>query len=342
MNRNSPYSRLIVDNAHWDAGRAAAGKLDFLRDVADGLSRKPKSLPSRHLYDDEGSRIFEEIMGLEAYYPSKCEEEILRSNRAAVLEAMGGKPFHLVDLGAGNGSKSRILLEHFHRSGSLLSYVPVDISGEVLDRLASSLRASIPGLSVQPLADEYSPALDRLEAAAIGPKLVLFLGSTVGNFSRREAVSFLKGVRASLAPGDGLLIGFDLCKDPATILRAYDDVSGVTARFNINILARINRELQGDFRLDGFLHHAVYDPEARVARSYLVSARPQTVRLGDTGLSFAFGPWESIHTENSFKYLPEESAGMAEEAGYRETAVFRDPECNFQDAFWKPAGQSPH
>src|SRR5690606_22865846 len=247
MNRNPPNARLIVDDAHQDAGRAAAAGIDFLRDVAEGLSRKPKSLPSSHLYDAAGSRIFEEIMELAAYYPTGCEEEILRANKKSILEAMRDKPFHLVDLGAGNGSKSRILVEHFQRSRALLSYVPVDISGDALDRLAASLRASLPGLSVQPLADEYSPALARLETAALGPKLVLFLGSTIGNFSRREAVSFLKSLRASLAPGDGLLVGFDLCKDPARILRAYDDASGVTARFNLNLLARINRELGGDF-----------------------------------------------------------------------------------------------
>jgi L-histidine Nalpha-methyltransferase len=187
---------------------------------------------------------------------------------------------------------------------------------------------------VQPLADEYSPALDRLEAAAVGPKLVLFLGSTIGNFSRSEAVSFLKGLRASLAPGDGLLIGFDLSKEPAKILKAYDDANGVTARFNLNLLARINRELQGDFRLGEFLHHAVYDPEERVARSYLVSVRRQTVRLGRTGLSFTFEPWESIHTENSFKFQPEETFGIAQAAGFRETAVFQDSAGYFQDVFW--------
>lgn len=338
MNQNHPYSRLIVENAHWDAGRAAADKMDFLRDVAEGLSCNPKSLPSRHLYDAEGSRIFEEIMGLAVYYPVRCEEEILRANKRAILEAMGSKPFHVVDLGAGNGSKSRILLEYFHRAGALLSYVPVDISGDALDRLSDSLRASIPGLPVQPLADEYFPALDRLEAAAMGPKLVLFLGSTIGNFSLGEAVSFLKSVRASLSPGDGLLIGFDLCKDPAKILKAYDDDTGVTARFNLNLLARINRELQGDFRLEGFHHHAVYDPVEKVARSYLVSARRQIVRLGAAGLAFSFDPWEAIHTENSFKYLSEETRGIAEAAGFREKAVFPDPAGYFLDAFWVRTG----
>jgi dimethylhistidine N-methyltransferase len=251
---------------------------------------------------------------------------------------MREEPFHLVDLGAGDGAKTRILLEPFHREGCVRSYVPVDISGDSLSRMAESLRREMPGLVVHPLADEYFPALDRLSAAGLGPKLVLFLGSTVGNFDEREAVSFLKGIRSFLEPGDALLIGFDLRKDPGVILRAYDDEGGITARFNLNLLARINRELEADFSPAGFLHHAVYDPEQGVARSYLVSRRDQAVRIRKAGLTFRFEAWESIHTENAFKFSPADIRGLAEASGFLESACFRDREASFQNSFWTIPG----
>jgi dimethylhistidine N-methyltransferase len=327
---------LELPSAH-DAGRAAADRLEFLRDVLEGLSRLPKSIPSRHFYDAEGSRIFEEIMRMPGYYPTRRETEILTRYGRDILDGMGGVPFHLVDLGAGDAAKTRILLERFHRSGSLLSYLPVDISGDALERMSGGLRRDLAGLEVHPLAEDYSGALDRLRAAGIGPKLVLFLGSTIGNFDRREAVGFMKGVRASLAPGDGFLAGFDLRKEPRTILRAYDDETGVTARFNLNLLARINRELEADFEPRAFLHHAAYDPADGVARSYLVSRKGQAVRIRMAGVTVRFDPWESIHTEDSFKYSPGEILALAKASGFAEIARYRDSEESFQDSLWTPS-----
>ncbi|MDB5102857.1 MAG: L-histidine N(alpha)-methyltransferase [Fibrobacteres bacterium] len=333
MNSREDHSRLIVDNPQWDAGRAAAESMEFLRDVVDGLSRRAKSLSCKHFYDAEGSRLFERIMRMPEYYPTRCETEILRAFRGDILSLMDGLPFNLVDLGAGDAAKTRILLEHFHRRGALLSYVPVDVSGDALARMAASVREELPGLTVHPLADEYFPALDRLNGSVPGRKLVLFLGSTIGNFEKREAAAFLKGLRDSLEPDDALLIGFDLRKEPGRVLRAYDDASGLTARFNLNLLERINRELEADFDPDGFVHHAVYDPEEGVARSYLVSRREQAVRIRKAGLTLVIGAWESIHTENAFKYAPEEIRRLAEAAGFVESAVFQDREGLFQDSF---------
>jgi dimethylhistidine N-methyltransferase len=327
---------LEVPSRH-DAGRAAAERLEFLRDVLEGLSRRPKSIPSRHFYDAEGSRIFEEIMRMPGYYPTLREAEILARYKPDILDAMGGGPFHLVDLGAGDAAKTRILLEHFHRCGSLHSYLPVDISGDALDRMAGTLRRDLIGLEVQPLVEEYFPALERLRAAGIGPKLVLFLGSTIGNFDRSEAMGFLKGVRESLSPGDGFLVGFDLRKEPRAILRAYDDEAGITARFNLNLLERMNRELEADFDPGSFLHHAAYDPVEGVARSYLVSRRGQAISIRMAGVTVRFDPWESIHTENAFKYSPGEILELAKASGFREVASHRDAEESFQDSFWAPA-----
>lgn len=334
MNDQDSISPLLVENPQWDAGRAAADRLEFLRDVAEGLSRRPKALPCRHFYDAEGSLLFERIMRQPEYYPTRCETEILTASKRDILETMGDGHFNLVDLGAGDGAKTRILLDHFHRRGALLSYIPVDISGDALLRMAHTLRQELPGLNVQPLVDEYFPALDRLSAAVTGPKLILFLGSTIGNFEKPDAVSFLKGLQSSMEPGDALLIGFDLRKDPSRILRAYDDDAKVTSRFNLNLLERINRELDADFDPSGFLHHAVYDPDETVARSYLVSRREQKVHVRKAGLTFYFDAWEAIHTENAYKYAPEEIRRLAAASGFLETACFRDKEHWFQDSFW--------
>ncbi|MDQ3000241.1 MAG: L-histidine N(alpha)-methyltransferase, partial [Fibrobacterota bacterium] len=219
------------------------------------------------------------------------------------------------------------------------SYIPVDISGDALIRMAHAFRQDFPGLNVQPLVDEYLPALDRLSGVTTGPKLILFLGSTIGNFEKSDAISFLKGLQAAMEPGDALLIGFDLRKDPSRILRAYDDDAKITSRFNLNLLARINRELDADFDPAGFLHHAVYDPIGAVARSYLVSRREQKVYVRKAGLTFYFDAWEAIHTENAYKYAPEEIHRLAAASGFLESRFFRDKEGCFQDSLWTK--QSP-
>ena len=334
MNDRKSFTPMLVENAQWDAGRAAADHLEFLRDVVEGLSRRPKTLPCRHFYDAEGSRLFERIMRLPEYYPTRCETEILTSFKRDILETMGKGSFNLVDLGAGDGAKTRILLDHFHRRGALRSYIPVDISGDALSRMAHAFRQEFPGLNVQPLVDDYLPALDRLSGVTTGPKLILFLGSTIGNFEKSDAVSFLRGLQFCMEPGDALLIGFDLHKDPSRILRAYDDDAKITSRFNLNLLARINRELDADFDQAGFLHHAVYDPIGAVARSYLVSRREQKVHVRKAGLTFYFDAWEAIHTESAYKYAPEEIHRLAAASGFLESRFFRDKEDCFQDSLW--------
>lgn len=281
-------------------------------------------------------------MALPEYYPTRCETGILLKDRQGILEAMnagrtdGTEPFQVVDLGAGNGAKTRILLDYLHPLGAVSAYVPIDISGSALDGLADKMRADLPGLRVEPIVGEYFQALETMRTLSPGRKLILFLGSTIGNFDRREANDFLRRLRQVLNPRDGLLIGFDLRKEPGRILRAYDDSLGVTSRFNLNILERINRELGGEFPLIQFQHHAVYDPEAGVARSYLVSCRDQTIRIRQAGRSFSFQAWEAIHTENSYKFSPGETSEMAQESGFRELALFWDTEGYFQDSFWRP------
>ena len=320
---------------------ACASRLEvrenFLYDVVEGLTRYPKALSSRWFYDEEGSRIFEAIMRLPEYYPTACETRILETRRRDILDAFGGLPFHVVDLGAGNGAKTRILLNYFAKQGCLLGYAPVDVSRGVLDRLVNGLCVDHPGLSITPLVGEYFDALKDWRPIPGGRKLALFLGSNIGNFDRADAVDFLRSLRGTLGQGDGLLIGFDLRKEPARILRAYSDSAGVTARFNLNLLHRINRELGGDFHPEAFRHHALCDPVQGVARSYLVARRSQAVSIGAAGLTVHFRAGESLHTENAFKYSVEETDSMARDSGFTAAAQYLDPTGSFLDSLWLPA-----
>jgi dimethylhistidine N-methyltransferase len=331
------------------AGTASAEAARFLADVRAGLSARPKRIPCRWLYDAEGSRLFEAIMALPEYYLTRCETRILEIHKDGILEALrasdpgdgaaaggrGGRR-HVVDLGAGNGAKTRILLRHFRERGSLGCYLPVDVCPEPLQALALSLGRGLPGLPVRPLVGDWLEVLDGLDAGFPGPKLALFLGSNIGNHDRRSAIGFLSGLRARLSPRDALLVGFDLRKEPARVLRAYSDTAGVTARFNLNLLDRINRELGGTFRREDFLHRATYEEGPGEARSHLVARRALDATLGVDGFRAAFAAGEAIHTESSYKYSPEEIGSLAREAGFLVAAHFTDPEGAFLDSLWRP------
>lgn len=321
-----------------------AATKEFMADVRAGLSATPKRLSCRWFYDAEGSRLFEAIMRLPEYYLTGCEAAILKARRDEILRAFlrgghgrPGERFQVVDLGAGNGEKTRILLEHFLKQESLASYVPVDVSGEALEGLDRALRRSLPGLTVDPVENDWLSALEDMEPSLSARKLVLFLGSSIGNLNRPEAGEFLSALRARLRPGDGLLIGFDLRKNPQRILRAYSDSAGVTARFNLNLLDRINRELGGDFRLEDFHHRATYDHAFGVARSYLVAQRDLEVRIAAAGLTVRFRRDEAIHTEDSWKYSYSEVGAMARNAGFAVAAHYQDATDSFVDSLWFPA-----
>ncbi|MBF9254271.1 L-histidine N(alpha)-methyltransferase [Pontibacter sp. 172403-2] len=307
----------------------------FATDVNDGLSQDQKSLPSRYFYDGEGSRLFQEIMELPEYYLTRAEYEVLTENKEAIAREFAGAGFfHLIDLGAGDALKTKILLQQLTVQQSAFSYIPVDISGDILQQLSGSLQTEMPALSMQAVVGEYSKALEWLQANKSGRKVVLFLGSNIGNFKADESRNFLCSVRAYLQPGDKLLMGIDLRKDPDVILRAYDDAAGVTAAFNLNLLRRINRELGGNFDLDQFRHYALYNPQDGVMRSYLVSKKEQEVYIRDLQKSFHFAAWETIHTENSHKYtLPQvQDLGMA--CGFTLQTVFQDKNKRFADVLF--------
>jgi L-histidine N-alpha-methyltransferase len=283
--------------------------VEFGRDVAAGLTASPKRLACRYFYDAEGSALFDAICELPEYYLTRAETAILRAHAGDIAACFPGE-VTLVELGSGSAVKTRLLLEAFLRSHSQLCYVPIDICRPVLEASAARLLHEFANLEITAVAAEYHQGLQQLRAEADRPKLILWLGSNIGNFDRSEATHFLGRVRETMTAADRLLIGVDLRKDKAILEAAYDDAAGVTAAFNLNLLARINRELDATFDVHAFGHRAIYDEVEGRIEMYLVSTRPQRVRIGRLGLEVAFAAGEMVHTENSYKYSPTEIADL--------------------------------
>jgi dimethylhistidine N-methyltransferase len=312
---------------------------DLAEHVRQGLSQTPKTLSSKYFYDETGSQLFQQIMALPEYYPTRTELAIFQAQGAAIGQALGAgaggsaEPLTVVELGAGDGLKTKLLLRELlaARPDAAPTYVPVDISPSALDGLVTTLRQELPTLPTEPLAAEYGAALREL-AARPGAKAVLFLGSNIGNFGPAEQQQFLAALAEPLTPADRLLVGFDLRKDPRRIRAAYDDAAGVTAEFNFNLLRRLNAELDADFEVIDWQHYPDYDPSTGAMRSWLVSRRAQTVRVGALGgQAFEFAAWEAIHTENSYKFTLPQIEALAAGAGLRVVAVFADENYDFAD-----------
>lgn len=308
----------------------------FIRDVLRGLGQEPqKTLPCKYIYDHAGSELFRRIMGLPEYYLTRCETEILKNHAPAITSPLREGPLNVVELGAGDGAKTRILLSHLLGSGMEFSYVPIDISESAIRGLASDLSQELPGLSTHGLVAEYSRGINWLSCREGCRNLVLFLGSSIGNLSRDEAVSFLRSLRDAMGQGDFLLLGLDLVKEPSVLNNAYNDSQGVTAQFNLNLLRRINRELGGEFDLDRFSFHAAWEPERGAVRSYLTSNAAHEVHIQEAGRSFSFKKNEPIHTESSHKYTPLEISRLARETGFEVEEHFHDSREYFLDSLWR-------
>jgi len=330
ISTSAPPQRLTVI-----APRADTQLADFARDVAAGLSRSPKQLPCYYFYDREGSLLFEEICALPEYYLTRAEAEILR-RRAGEVGARLAAGTTLVELGSGSAAKTRILIEALLSRQGTLRYVPVDISRTMLEETSLTLLEHYPALQITAIAGEYADGLRQLQAMSGNPKLVLWLGSNVGNFERPDAAAFLRSARDTMTLQDRLLVGVDLRKDRSVLEPAYDDSRGITARFNLNILARVNRELGGNFDLTAFRHRAVYNEEIGRIEMYLVSTRPQRVAIDRLGLEVPFAAGESIHTENSYKYSIAEIDALAESAGLETEARWFDAGYRFSVNLFVP------
>ena len=298
----------------------APDALRFREEVWAGLALPLKSLPCKYFYDARGSALFEAICELDEYYPTRTELAIMEHHAGAMADALGAHCL-LVEYGSGSSRKTRLLLDRLRDPAG---YVPIDISRAALSDSARALAGAYPHLEVLPVCADYTAAFElprpRRPAARRG---VYFPGSTIGNFTPAQAQRFLAHMGRVAGAGGTLLIGVDLRKDRATLERAYDDAAGVTAAFNLNLLARINRELRGDFALDRFAHRAHYDERAGRIEMHLVSTEAQTVTVA--GRAFAFARAETIHTENSYKYDVAQFAALAASAGLAVRAVWTDP-----------------
>ncbi len=304
---------------------------EFAADVRDGLTRPgQKELPSKYLYDDVGSALFEVISHLPEYGLTRADERLLQRHAGEIVERLDA-PVAVAELGSGSGKKTRWILEAFSRRGPT-SYYPVEISRSALVMCEREL-SDIDSISIVGFEREYLDGL--LEVAAYRRPgqhlLVLFLGSTIGNFDRPVGVKFLAAVRRILEPGDSLLLGTDLEKPVSQLLSAYDDELGVTAAFDLNLLARINRELDADFDLREFAHVAKVNHEARSIEMHLQSQRRQTVRIPAADLRIEFVEGETIWTESSHKYSAEEISPMAQDAGFRCQAQWIDEQWPFAE-----------
>jgi L-histidine N-alpha-methyltransferase len=299
-------------------------------EVLRGLSARPRRLPPKLFYDAAGSRLFDAITETPEYYPTRTERAILKDYAGEMVQ-QAGKGLTLVELGAGSASKTQVLIEALLRQQLRAEFYPVDVSSSALQAALATLNGHFPRLRVAPIVADYTHRLPDLKSLP-GRKLVLFIGSTIGNFEPDEAEQFLRNVRASLQPDDALLIGFDLIKDSGVLHAAYNDAQGVTAAFNKNMLVRINRELGGSFDPEGFEHVAFWNRKESRIEMHLESVYEQTVWVQDLDRGFHFDQGERIHTENSYKFNQRSIARLLRRSGFKLEKSWTDPQGWFCEA----------
>ncbi len=305
-----------------DADHAAR---ELRNDVRDGLTRTPKSLPPKWFYDATGSDLFDRITRLPEYYPTRAEATILRERAAAIAAATGADT--LVELGSGTSEKTRMLLDALRSAGTLHRFVPFDVDRSVLEIASAALTSEYPGLSVEAVCGDFERHLGEIPGG--GRRLVAFLGSTIGNLTRGPRTAFLNALSEAMVPGDALLLGTDLVKDVDRLVRAYDDSAGVTAAFNRNVLAVINRELGADFDLEAFAHVAQWNSAARRIEMWLRSDAAQTVVIPALDLTVEFTAGEEMLTEVSCKFTPDLVDAELYAAGLTRTHWWTDPAGDF-------------
>jgi len=320
-----PHQRWMFSGVRlaWDGGGDDRTSSEFERDVVVGLSKPQKALPAKYFYDAEGSRLFEQITELPEYYPTRTELALMRAKAGEMAEAIPDGAA-LVEFGSGASVKTRVVLKAAPQLGA---YVPVDIAGGFIAEEAERLRRDFPRLAILPVAADFTKAFPLPEAVRGKPLVGFFPGSTIGNFDPADARDFLAHAARMLGARASMLVGVDLDKAPDVLNAAYNDRAGVTAAFNLNLLTRINRELDGNFDLRRFRHRAFYNPERHRVEMHLASLVPQQVKV--CGRSFDFAAGETIHTECSYKYTLASFAALAREAGWRPARAWTDPDGHF-------------
>ncbi len=291
-------------------------------DARTGLSASPKWLPPKYFYDERGSELFEEITRLPEYYPTRTERALLTERAQEIAEASDAEV--LLELGSGSSEKTRLLLDALDRTGRLTTYVPVDVSASALAQAMDALAEERPGLALEGVVADFDQHLEQLPTP--GRRMIALLGSTLGNYDRPGRARFLRSVAAAMQPGEGLLLGLDLVKDPGQLVAAYDDAAGVTAEFNLNALRVLNRSLGADFDTDGFRHLARWNTEEERIEMRLVAQDPARVELSELDLVIEFDKGEELLTELSCKFRRSSVAGELEAAGFRDLRWWTDPD----------------
>jgi L-histidine N-alpha-methyltransferase len=308
-------------------------------EVIKSLKSSPKQISSKFFYDGEGSRIFQQIMRMPEYYLTDCEAEIFESRKRdiGIHLCKNCCTVDLVELGAGDGAKTKILIQDLLEEKVNFRYIPVDISEDAVVQLAGAMKQQFPELILEPRIGDYFHMIENLSKEYPNRKVLMFLGSNLGNFDLPQSIRFLKGIRQAMRDDDLFFIGLDLKKDPEVIRKAYNDSQGFTREFNLNLLTRFNRELGANFNLDGFIHAPIYDPQSGTAKSFLVSTRDQEVQFSKTDESISFKQWETIQTEISQKYDLTMIEELANASGFQVVEHFFDSRHFFVNSLWRKA-----
>lgn len=311
----------------------------FKNEVFEGLSSFPKYLSSKYFYDKKGDKLFQDIMAMPDYYLTGCELDIISKNTLVIGELFRDKEkgLDLIELGAGDGKKTKVLLKYMAENNFNFTYKPIDISENAVEMLSKNLAHEMPTLNVQAEVGEYFEVLERLKGFNKRKKVIMVLGSNIGNLRHPKAIEFLTKLQDSMLPEDLLFMGFDQKKDPQTILNAYNDETGITAAFNKNVLTRINRQLGGNFQVEKFKHWEAYNPETGTAKSFLVATEAMEVSIEKIQLTISFDQWETIHTEISQKYDDTIVNWLAEESGLKIEASFADEKEYYKNYAFKKA-----
>lgn len=312
-----------------------AEKLEFIKDIQIGFSQSQKHIPSKYFYDERGSELFNQITRHPDYYLTQCEIEILNTYKNQIANLFASEPFNLVELGPGEGIKTQILIEKFLQKSLKFTYLPVDISKKYLKTLINEFSEKLHHLKLLPLYSDYFRGLEWVRKHSKHRNLVLFLGSSIGNFTPTEMQDFLVHLSHSLNQNDYVLLGLDLRKDAQVLMRAYNDSDGITRDFNLNLLQRINRELNAEFDLKKFQHYATYNVYSGAMESYLLSLESQSVAIGALEQLVAFEEMEPIHVEFSHKFYLKQINDLAKATGFEIVQIYTDDKKYFMDTLWR-------
>ena len=310
---------------------------EFTQAVIKGLSAEQKRLPSWLIFDDRGSEIFEEIVGLENYHPAVCEFEIFHTHKQTIMDVVSEESTQIIDLGSGDARKTRVLLEHFVKNKLQVHFIPLDISAGAVKNLVTSLESEFGGtsLEVTGIAAEYFQGLEAVPREQFKRNFVFFLGSTIGNQDYASAGKFLRRLCSSLDKGDHVMIGFDLMKNPKLLYQAYNDPEGIFQKFNLHLLDRINQELGADFVKQNYVQEGHYNERSHAVESHVYSIEDQVVRIPRLSKEFHFKAWEGMQTEHSYKYTVSEIEALAQNNGFEIVEHLFDSKKYFVDSIWK-------